>query len=94
MARYTPADKSLYKYAQDKYAPYILGDVWKYSSDRVYLGRGMGIYIQSRVYNRRGLEIFSSFRLLYLIRTLRLEFTRDTLRLEFTGREMWKYTQA
>ena len=49
MARYTPADKNLYKYAQDKYAPYILGDVWKYSSDRVYLGRGMGIYIQSRV---------------------------------------------
>ena len=52
-------------------------------------------YIQSKVYNRRGLEIFSSYILLEETHgnTQRLEFTRDTPRLEFTGRKMWKYAQ-
>ena len=45
MARYTPADKSLYKYGQDKvYEVFTWAEAWE--------------YIQSRVYNRRGLEIF------------------------------------
>ena len=57
-ARYTPADKSLYKYAQDKVYLGMLGkrhgnifrveftieEVWKYSQATFYLRRRMGIH--------------------------------------------------